>query len=229
MPGGGSRARAPYRAGCERHAARHNRTGAAAGPGAARAVPSSGRHPWAPVPPVPDGGSRAGRAAGLPEPARADAAERPGARPRAAGSLLVIPVADNAQHLLANLAFFIQNGYGIYDDINGREIPGQDRFGELLRHTDPFPLSFVEQYSITEASAELMTSTYNGHLVLGGMGLGGWSFDGIDRLTVLGASGEAEVPGLGFRYPTPYSPARLPVDAPAAPRALALSRRRNAG
>ena len=116
------------------------------------------------------------------------------------GSLLVIPVADIAQHLLANLAFFIQNGYGIYDDVHGRQIPGQDRFTDLLRHPDPFPLSFVEQYSITEASAELMTSTYNGHLVLGGMGLGGWSFDGIDRLTMLGASGEAEVPGLGFRY-----------------------------
>ncbi|WP_256840532.1 hypothetical protein [Ornithinimicrobium faecis] len=116
------------------------------------------------------------------------------------GSLLVIPVADIAQHMLANLAFFIQNGYGIYDDVNGREIPGQDKFTDLLRHPDPFPLSFVEQYSITEASAELMTSTYNGHLVLGGMGLGGWSFDGIDRLTMLGASGEPEVPGLGFRY-----------------------------
>lgn len=116
------------------------------------------------------------------------------------GSLLVIPVADIALHMLANLAFFIQNGYGIYDDINGREIPGQDRFGDLLRHADSFPLSFVEQYSITEASAELMTSVYNGHLVLGGMGLGGWAFDGIDRLTMLGASGEAEVPGLGLRY-----------------------------
>ncbi len=116
------------------------------------------------------------------------------------GSLLVIPVADIAQHMLANLAFFIQNGYGVYDDVNGRPIPGLDRFGELLRHPDPFPLSFVEQYSITEASAELMTASYNGHLVLGGMGLGGWSFDGIDRLTMLGASGRADVPGLGFRY-----------------------------
>jgi hypothetical protein len=40
------------------------------------------------------------------------------------GSLLVIPVADIAQHLLAMLCFFVQNGYGIYDDVNHRKIPG---------------------------------------------------------------------------------------------------------
>ncbi len=32
------------------------------------------------------------------------------------------------------------------------------------------------------------------------MGLGGWMFNGIDRLTMLGASGDPNVPGLGFRY-----------------------------
>jgi hypothetical protein len=36
--------------------------------------------------------------------------------------------------------------------------------------------------------------------MLQGMGLGGWMFDGIDRFTMLGASGDPEVPGLGFRY-----------------------------
>jgi hypothetical protein len=39
-------------------------------------------------------------------------------------------------------------------------------------------------------------------LMLQAMGLGGWMFDGIDRYTVLGASGDPEVPGLGFRYDT---------------------------
>jgi hypothetical protein len=34
------------------------------------------------------------------------------------------------------------------------------------------------------------------------MGLGGWIYDGIDRHTVLGASGDPNVPGLGFRYDT---------------------------
>ncbi|BBA99006.1 hypothetical protein RVR_5453 [Actinacidiphila reveromycinica] len=113
------------------------------------------------------------------------------------GSLLVIPVADLAQHLIANLAFFLQNGYGVYDDVNGRPLPGAD--DPSLRHAgDPVPLSFVEQYTLAEASAELITGVYNGHLLLGALGLGGWTFDGIDRLSVLGASGDPAVPGLGF-------------------------------
>ncbi|MEZ5209581.1 hypothetical protein [Gordonia sp. (in: high G+C Gram-positive bacteria)] len=113
------------------------------------------------------------------------------------GSLLVIPVADLAQHFIANLAFFLQNGYGVYDDVNHRPIPGAD--DSSLRHAgEPFPLSFVEQYTLAEASAELITAAYNGHLVLGALGLGGWTFDGIDRLSILGASGDPDVPGLGF-------------------------------
>lgn len=119
------------------------------------------------------------------------------------GSLLVIPVADLAQQTLLNIAFFSQNGYVIYDDINDREIPGLEKYRHRLVHfDDPQPLSFVEQYSLAEASAELMTSSYVGHLALGAIGLGGWSFDGIDRLSVLGASGNPQVPGLGFRYDT---------------------------
>ncbi|WP_375476436.1 hypothetical protein [uncultured Jatrophihabitans sp.] len=130
------------------------------------------------------------------------------------GSLLVIPVADLAQHLIANLAFFLQNGYGIHDDVNDRPVPGAD--DSSLRHAgEPFPLSFVEQYTLAEASAELITGVYNGHLLLGALGLGGWTFDGIDRLSILGASGDADVPGLGFhvqtddRWPLP-NPTGLP-------------------
>src|SRR5699024_3907386 len=105
-----------------------------------------------------------------------------------------------AQQTLLNIAFFAQNGYAIYDDINDRPIPGVEKFRHRLQHSDdPQPLSFVEQYSLAEASAELMTSTYVGHLALGAVGLGGGGFDGIDRLSVLGASGEPEVPGVGFR------------------------------
>lgn len=39
------------------------------------------------------------------------------------GSLLVFPVGDVAQHVLLNLFFYAQNGFVIYDDINGRSIP----------------------------------------------------------------------------------------------------------
>jgi hypothetical protein len=116
------------------------------------------------------------------------------------GSLLVIPVADIAQHMLLILCFFAQNGYCIYDDVNGRKIPGLEQFSSLVDVEEPFPLTFAEQYALTEATAELATSAYAGVLMLQAMGLGGWMFDGIDRFTMLGASGNPEVPGLGFRY-----------------------------
>jgi hypothetical protein len=118
------------------------------------------------------------------------------------GSLLVIPVADIAQHLLAILCFFAQNGYGIYDDVNRRPIPGLEQFRGLVDVEEPVPLTFAEQYALTEATAELACACYAGVLVLQPIGLGGWMFDGIDRFSMLGASGNPDVPGLGFRYDT---------------------------
>jgi hypothetical protein len=116
------------------------------------------------------------------------------------GSLLVIPVADIAQHNLLIIGFFVQNGYCIYDDVNRRPIPGMERFRGLVDVDDPLPLTFMEQYALTEATAELATSCFAGVLMLQAMGLGGWMFDGIDRFSMLGASGVPEVPGLGFRF-----------------------------
>jgi hypothetical protein len=118
----------------------------------------------------------------------------------APGSLLVIPVADIAQHTIANLCFFTQNGYSIYDDLHDRRIPGMAQFASIVDVDEPLPLTFLEQYSLTEATAELATSAFAGTLLLQAMGLGGWMFDGIERLTMLGASGDPEVPGLGFRF-----------------------------
>jgi hypothetical protein len=116
------------------------------------------------------------------------------------GSLLVIPVADVAQHTIAGLCFLLQNGYVVYDDVNDRRIPGIEEFGGLADLESPLPLTFVDQYMLAEAVAELASSCYAGVLMLQAMGLGGWMFDGIDRFTMLGASGDPEVPGLGFRY-----------------------------
>jgi hypothetical protein len=125
------------------------------------------------------------------------------------GSLLAFPVADLAEHLLENLWFFAANGYLIFDDINDRNIAGTERFTSLSHVDDPIPLSFVEQYTLTEASAELAIAANNGMLMLQAMGLGGWIFDGLDRLSVLGGSGDPRAPGLGFvadddeRWPFP--------------------------
>jgi hypothetical protein len=116
------------------------------------------------------------------------------------GSLLAFPVGDLAQHALAGLCFLVQNGYCLTDDVNGRPIPGMERYRGLVDPDDPFPLTFFDQYMLAEITAELASSCYAGVLTLQAMGLGGWMFDGVDRFSMLGASGNPEVPGLGFRY-----------------------------
>ena len=115
------------------------------------------------------------------------------------GSLLVIPAGDVAQHALANLCFFAQNGYCIYDDVNRQRIPGLEKFADMVDVENPLPLTFLDQYSHTECTAELSTAAYAGMLMQQAMGLGGWMFNGIDRLTMLGASDDPQA-GLGFRY-----------------------------
>ena len=118
------------------------------------------------------------------------------------GSLLAFPVADLSEHLVANLNFFAANGYVVYDDVHNTAVPGIEKFSGLRNFDDPIPLSFVEQYTLAEASAELATATNTGVLLLQALGLGGWTFDGLDRLSVLGASGDPRAPGLGFSYDT---------------------------
>lgn len=116
------------------------------------------------------------------------------------GSLLVIPVGDLSQHTLLNLCYYLQNGYIVYDDLKGRQIPGIERFRSLADVDQPLPLSFVEQWGLGEVVTEMACSCYAGTLVLQAMGLGGWLFNGLNPFAVLGASGDPRVPGLGFRY-----------------------------
>jgi hypothetical protein len=116
------------------------------------------------------------------------------------GTTLIMPIADLAQHDIAGLCFLVQNGACIYDDLNDRKIPGIERFASLVNVEEPFPLSYFDQYMLTEATAEIATACYAGMLMLQAMGLGGWMFDGVDRHTTLGATGDPEVAGFGFRY-----------------------------
>lgn len=116
------------------------------------------------------------------------------------GSLLVFPVADLAQHNIAGLCYYLQNGYCLHDDIHGTPIPGLERFRHLYDPDNPLPLSFFERYSMLESTAEIVSACYAGVLTLQAMGLGGWMFNGINPYSILGASGDPNVPGLGFRY-----------------------------
>lgn len=115
-------------------------------------------------------------------------------------TLLVIPVGDLSQHVLLNLCYMLQNGLVLYDDINKRAIPGIEQFKDIVDVQKVWPITFVEQWSLSELTVELGTSCYAGTLMLQAMGLGGWMFNGVDPFAMLGASGDPEVPGLGFRY-----------------------------
>jgi len=118
------------------------------------------------------------------------------------GSTLVIPIGDLAQHTLSALSYYTVNHYPIYDDIARKQIPGIDKYENIVDTKNAIPLTFLEQYCISELTTELSTSCYAGMLLLQAMGLGGWLYHGIDRHAVLGASGDPNVPGLGFRYDT---------------------------
>jgi hypothetical protein len=116
------------------------------------------------------------------------------------GSMLVVPVGDLAQHTLANLCYYLQNGYVIYDDINNEQIPGIERCKGMADIKNPIPMSFIEQWGFGELVTEMACSCYAGVLTLQAMGLGGWVFNGLNPFAILGASGDARMPGLGFRY-----------------------------
>ena len=115
-------------------------------------------------------------------------------------TLLVIPVGDLSLHVLLNLCYMLQNGLVLYDDVNKRSIPGIEQYKDIVDVDNVWPVTFVEQWSLSELTVELGTSCYAGTLMLQAMGLGGWMFNGVDPFAMLGASGNPEVPGLGFRY-----------------------------
>jgi hypothetical protein len=115
-------------------------------------------------------------------------------------TLVVIPVGDLSQHVLLNLCYMLQNGLVLYDDIHKSPVPGIERFKDMVDIQNVWPITFVEQWSLSELTVELGASCYAGTLMLQAMGLGGWMFNGVDPFAMLGASGDPDVPGLGFRY-----------------------------
>ncbi len=93
-------------------------------------------------------------------------------------------------------------GACMFDDVFGEKIPGMEQFADLVDVNNPYPLTYMEQLCLAEVTAELSTACYAGALMLQATGLGGWMFDGVTPFSVLGASGDAAMPGLGFRFDT---------------------------
>ncbi len=115
-------------------------------------------------------------------------------------TLLVIPVGDLSQHVLLNILYMLQNGLVLYDDVHQQAIPGIEKYKNIVDVDNVWPITFVEQWSLSELTVELGASCYAGTLMLQAMGLGGWMFNGVDPFAMLGASGDPDISGLGFRY-----------------------------
>jgi hypothetical protein len=115
-------------------------------------------------------------------------------------TLDVIPVGDLSQHVLLALCYMLQNGLVLFDDIHERSIPDIEEFKDIVDPQNVWPITFVEQWSLSELSVELGASCYAGTLMLQAMGLGGWMLNGVDPFAILGASEDSNIPGLGFRY-----------------------------
>jgi hypothetical protein len=115
-------------------------------------------------------------------------------------TFVVIPVGDLSQHVLLALCYMLQNGLVLTDDINKCAIPDIEQFKDIVDVESVWPITFVDQWSLSELTVELGTSCYAGTLMLQAMGLGGWMLNGVDPFAILGASGDPNIPGLGFRY-----------------------------
>ena len=116
------------------------------------------------------------------------------------GSLLLMPISDVAQYLIASMCYMVLNGSCLYDDVNDERIPGLDRFSHLVDVDSPSQLTSMERNTMASCATEISISCYAGMLMLQAMGLGGWMYSGIDGFSVMGATDDPNVRGLGFRY-----------------------------
>jgi hypothetical protein len=106
---------------------------------------------------------------------------------------------DLAQHVLLNMLYMLQIGLVLYGDINKQSILGIEQFGDMVDVNNTWPITFVEQWSLSELTVEIGVSCYAGMLMLQAMGLRGWTFNGVDPFAMSGASGNPDVPGIGLR------------------------------
>lgn len=118
------------------------------------------------------------------------------------GTLLLMPVIDLAQQMLAYLSVIVEAGYSLYDDLADEWAGNQRRFwasGLLDRHR-PMPLSEVEHYVLAMGAGEVGMSCFSASLMQQALGLGGVVFTGLAPRAVLGAGAADGYPALGFRF-----------------------------
>lgn len=118
------------------------------------------------------------------------------------GTTLFVPIADQVDSFFNFLWTLTGEGCPVQDTRTGRLLGDAEAFiraGRLKRDRIT-ALSNIEDKSRISTSSELAIASYNIHLVMQAMGLGGWLFSGINTSTLLGASTDEGIPGFGFRF-----------------------------
>lgn len=118
------------------------------------------------------------------------------------GTTLFIPVIDQADSLLNQLAMRAGEGIPAADPVTGRLLGNPT---SLLRkgilHADrALALDELEQHSRNSTVAEASIASYNIHLALQALGLGGWLFSGLNIHSLLGGKAKEGIQGFGFRF-----------------------------
>lgn len=118
------------------------------------------------------------------------------------GSSLYIPVANVSEQLIAMLFIVVESGYIVFDDIKKRHAGELEKYikSGLLQSDRKYPLSYLEQYTLTQCAVEMGTMGHNMSLSLQPLGLGGWFYSGINPFSIMGLKVKSGQPGLGFNF-----------------------------
>ena len=118
------------------------------------------------------------------------------------GSTLYIPAANVSEQLIAMLFIVVESGYIVFDDLNKTKAGDLERYIEngILKEDRRYPLSYLEQYTLTQCAVEMGTMGHNMSLSLQPLGLGGWFYSGINPFSVMGLKANRGQPGLGFEF-----------------------------
>lgn len=118
------------------------------------------------------------------------------------GTTLYIPATNVAEQLIAMLFIVVESGYLVYDDLNKSNAGNLTKYldSQLLKKNRKYPLSYLEQYTLTQCAVEMGTMGQNMALSLQPLGLGGWFYSGINPFSIMGLKANKGQPGLGFEF-----------------------------
>jgi hypothetical protein len=118
------------------------------------------------------------------------------------GSTLFMMVGDAAEVCLGIMALMMRHGVMLVDQDTGNPAGNLEPFitSGLLDPNKRLPISELQHDVLQCVCLETAFMGHNIVLMLQAMGLGGLFFNGIDDLSVLGASAGDGVKGLGFRF-----------------------------